>query len=53
MGGPGVSIDPETATPEDFPRWKDPDCIHPMERQQLDGMGYICLDCGVLQVIAW
>lgn len=46
-------IDPETATPDDFPRWKDPSCPHAEDRQQRDGMGYICLDCGVLQVIAW
>jgi hypothetical protein len=46
-------IDPETATPEDFPRWKDRSCTHPAARQQRDGQGLICLDCGILQVIAW
>lgn len=36
--------------PEDFPRWRDEDCPHPEERQQRDGQGYVCLDCGVLRV---
>lgn len=45
------SIDPNSATPEDFPRWRDESCTHPEDRQQLDGMGTICLDCGILQVL--
>lgn len=40
--------------PKDFPRWKDPDCPHPREKQMRDGMGTICGDCGVLRVmIEW
>lgn len=43
-------IDPNTTTPENFPRWKDRSCTHPEDRQQPDGMGTICLECGILQV---
>jgi len=38
-------------TPDDFPRYGDPTCPHPGDRQARDGMGTVCLDCGVLRVL--
>lgn len=43
-------IDPLTAQPADFPRYRDRECPHPEDRQQPDGGGTICLDCSAIQV---
>ena len=40
-----------TLKPGEFPLWASPDCTHPPERQQRDGAGTICLDCGALRVM--
>lgn len=37
----------------DAPRKGDPSCPHPPDRQVVDGHGLVCLDCTVIQVIAW
>ena len=42
-------MDFESLTPEDFPRWKDPACPHPEDRQEPDGTGKVCMDCGIIQ----
>lgn len=45
-------LDLATATPDDFPRWRDERCSHPENRLQRDGMGYVCRECGII-VVAW
>lgn len=35
---------------QSFPRWKDETCPHASDRQQRDGMGVVCLDCGVVRL---
>lgn len=45
-------LDLESATPADFPRWRDQSCTHPEDRLQRDGMGYVCRNCGML-LVAW
>lgn len=44
-------MDFDKMTPADFPRYGDRDCPHPPERQEPDGLGTVCLDCAVLQIV--